>query len=153
MFSPRDPNYPASPGLDDNDTENAIVTAVKTAETEASLTNTEQGVNGPGAISRNAAFALFGESPVSGFFNKTSNETAHETADSFVDVGVLTSSQGAAGVGSFGRATGARLHAAGADQALPPDVRLALKSGSARRRQNIRPFRESESSLKENELK
>ena len=55
-------------------------------------------------------------------------------------MGSLTSPQ-LAGVGGFSRATRARLHASGADAALPPDVRLALKSGSAN------PVNSSESDL------
>ena len=38
------------------------------------------------------------------------------------------------GLGGFSRATRARLHAAGADATLPPDVRLALRAGAAAER-------------------
>ena len=102
---------------------------------------------GPAALGANAARVLFGDA-TDASLRKTSSGIDKLVLDSepsaveeaFQDVGSLTSPQ-LAGVGGFSRATRARLHASGADAALPPDVRLALKSGSAN------PVNSSESDL------
>ena len=70
---------------------------------------------GPAAMPRDAARALFGGDGARG-----ADESGRSSSDGSDRL-----------AGSFGRATRARLHAAGADATLPPDVRLALRAGAA----------------------
>ena len=84
----------------------------------------------PAALPREAARVLFGEE---GALEEASepavpNETKETKEETFADVGA--SARRRVSAGGFSRATRARLHAAGADAALPPDVRLALRAST-----------------------
>ena len=89
----------------------------------------------PAALPREAARVLFGEEPI--LEDEYSSPREPKTRSRDVSARPpeslfreKTSPTREASVGGFSRATRARLHTAGADAALPPDVRLALRASA-----------------------
>jgi nephrocystin-4 len=85
----------------------------------------------PAALPREAARVLFGEEPILEDEYSSPKEPKTRSRDTSAKESLFRASPTReASVGGFSRATRARLHAAGADAALPPDVRLALRASA-----------------------